>query len=84
MEDSWSLKYNLLWQRLLRLDGPFDFDAMAAIETRYYIEKANEFGTPMDPRHQYTKTDWLAWVAAMAPDEGATPVLPSDVHAIEI
>jgi hypothetical protein len=71
-QDSWSLKYNLLWQRLLRLEGPFDYDAIAALETAYYLEQANEFGTPLDPRHQYTKADWLSWVAAMSPDEGAT------------
>ena len=70
-ENSWSLKYNLLWQRLLRLDGPFDYNAIAALETTYYLKQANKFGTPLDPRHRYTKADWLSWVAAMSPDEGA-------------
>lgn len=52
--DSWSFKYNLLWQRLLKLDEPFDFAKIAKIETDYYISKANAYGTPMDPRHQCT------------------------------
>ena len=30
---------------------------------------AKPFGTPMDPRHNYVKADWLSWVAAMAPTE---------------
>lgn len=67
--DSWSFKYNLLWQRLLRLASPFDFARIAKIETDYYIARANEYGTPMDPRHTYVKADWLSWVAAMAPEE---------------
>jgi len=24
--DSWSIKYNLMWQQLLKLDGPFPWD----------------------------------------------------------
>ena len=81
-QDSWSLKYNLLWQRLLRLDGPFDYDAIAALETAYYLEQANEFGTPLDPRHQCTKADWLSWVAAMSPDEGANSASLRDLSEI--
>ena len=30
---------------------------------------ARRYGTPMDPRHNYVKADWLSWVAAMAPSE---------------
>ena len=29
VNDSWSFKYNLLWQRLLKLDGPFPCDRLA-------------------------------------------------------
>jgi hypothetical protein len=67
--DSWSFKYNLLWQRLLELDGPFDFDKIAKIETDYYLRNLKEYGVPMDPRHTYVKSDWLSWVAAMMPDD---------------
>ena len=67
--DSWSFKYNLLWQRLLKLAGPFDFDKIAKIETDYYLRNLKEYGVPMDPRHTYVKSDWLSWVAAMMPDD---------------
>ena len=67
--NSWSFKYNLLWQRLLRLEAPFDFAKIAKIETDYYRAHANAYGTPMDPRHGYVKADWLSWVASMAPDD---------------
>ena len=66
--DSWSLKYNLLWQRLLKLDGPFP-DAVFRDEVAYYRTKANPFGIPLDPRHTWVKTDWLSWAACMSGEQ---------------
>ena len=28
-----------------------------------------QYGVPLDDRHDYTKTDWLMWVAAMGSEE---------------
>jgi len=67
--DSWSFKYNLLWQKLLGLEGPFPLKEVIDTEVGYYLTKANVYGIPMDPRHTYVKTDWLSWVAAMANTE---------------
>ena len=39
---------------------------MVGAELSYYASKTNEFGVPLDPRHNYVKTDWLSWAAAMA------------------
>ena len=65
--DSWSLKYNLVWQKLLGLgQSPFPVDQVAALEVTYYARRRKEFGTPLDPRHNYTKADWLSWAAALA------------------
>lgn len=64
--DSWSLKYNLLWQKLLVLGGPFPWDEVVSQELEYYKRKSNAYGVPLDPRHTYVKTDWLSWIAAMA------------------
>lgn len=69
VEDSWSIKYNLLWQRLLGLSGPFAWDEIVPAEIAYYKRHANEFGVPLDPRHTYVKTDWLSWAAAMTADD---------------
>jgi hypothetical protein len=66
IDDSWSLKYNLLWQKLLKLDGPYPYAKVSNTEVAYYISKSNKYGIPMDPRHTYVKTDWLSWAAAMA------------------
>jgi len=69
VKDSWSIKYNLLWQKILRLDGPFPWAKVVPAEVAYYKVKRNAFGTPLDPRHTYIKTDWLSWAAAMADDD---------------
>ena len=60
----WSMKYNLVWDRVLNLNLlPKEFyDG----ETRSYLRRMNEFGLPLDSRADYTKSDWLVWSASMA------------------
>ena len=62
-ETTFSLKYNLLFDRLLGL-GLFDPEFMEK-EVDYYLTRMNRYGVPLDSRALYTKTDWLMWVAAM-------------------
>ena len=68
--DSWSLKYNLIWQRLLGMgERPFPLEkTIAPREVAYYKRKlqGHAYGTPLDPRHNYTKSDWLSWAAALS------------------
>lgn len=63
-DDSWSMKYNMVWDRLLGL-GLFD-PAVAREEQAVYIEKMNRYGTPLDSRKDYTKNDWFLWTTVMA------------------
>ncbi len=58
-DDSWSLKYNMVWDTLLDLNV-FDKE-IAKTEVEYYLTKVNEFGVPLDNRKDYTKTDWQMW-----------------------
>jgi hypothetical protein len=61
---TWSMKYNLVWDRLLGLNiFPPD---IAKRELAYYRSKENAFGLPLDNRETYTKLDWLVWTASLS------------------
>jgi hypothetical protein len=64
--DSWSMKYNLIWDRLFGLN--LFPDTVMQLEIPYYLSKQNRYGLPLDNRNAYTKADWLVWCASMAPD----------------
>lgn len=69
-KNTWSLKYNLVWDKL------FGFNLfpkeIAKAETEKYVAELNCYGVPLDYRKPFTKTDWMLWAACL--DETETNV----------
>jgi len=66
-EGTWSLKYNLVMDRLLGDERLFD-QAMIEEDAAYWISRQNRYGAPLDSRKTYTKSDWVLWSAALTKD----------------
>lgn len=65
--DTWSQKYNLVWDKLLGLNV-FPEDIVRT-ELDYYPSVVGEYGLPLDNRSTYTKSDWIIWTASMTEDK---------------
>jgi len=71
-KDTWSTKYNLLWQKILNFtDRPFpNFRDLVDMEEKYYLSVvSNKYGFPVDSRTTAAKLDWISWAAALAYDD---------------
>lgn len=66
-ENTWSLKYNIVWDNLL---GYRIFsDEVKKNEIKVYKSKMNRYGVPLDSRSDYTKIDWLMWSTCIFDDK---------------
>lgn len=76
-ENTWSIKYNLVWDKLLDLNI-FDRDIFED-EVKYYKTKVNKYGLPLDGRSVYSKTDWQLWSTALTFDSEYDEIIISSL-----
>ena len=74
-EDTWSTKYNFVWDKLFNLNI-FDDDIFET-EVKYYKSKINKYGLPLDCRSLYTKSDWQMWSTVLTNDKEYTDMIVS-------
>lgn len=75
---TWSLKYNMVWDRLLDL-RLFPRELVAR-ELAWYETRRMRYGIPLDSLSNVAKPEWQMWVAAMSDDPDQIRRIVQDVY----
>ncbi len=76
--NTWSQKYNLVWDRILNLNV-FP-STVATTEVAYYKHVLQMYGVPLDSRTRLTKTDWSVWIASLTDNKQDFETLVSPIY----
>jgi endonuclease/exonuclease/phosphatase family metal-dependent hydrolase len=75
---TWSMKYNLVWDKVLGLD--IFPRSVAEAEVNAYRKLMKPYGLPLDNRKLWTKTDWAFWCSVLSDDKKDFDMIVDSVY----